>query len=309
MKESLFAVIAVLLVLAAAAYLVYAAVSLPEYIPPDTSEQAVSEVTDVSDKTQIRADGVTVYMLDVGQGDCLVALTPSGRCILVDCGTYASYGTIKGFLDGKGITSVDIAVFTHPHADHIGCADLIIENCRVDTVYMPDCASTTATFMRLLDALENSPETEVIAACAGVTAELDGAVISILSPFEGVEYDEMNEYSVVFKLSYGESSMLFTGDAERINENEMLASGTDLSADILKVGHHGSSSSSSAAFLRAVSPGYALISCGADNSYGHPHTAVLGRLADAGAAVYRTDINGTITAFLGADGVSVKPSR
>jgi beta-lactamase superfamily II metal-dependent hydrolase len=186
-------------------------------------------------------------------------------------------------------------VGTHPHEDHIGGLDAVISQFEIGKIYMPELTATTQTFEDVITAFTNK-DMSISAPTAGTQFNLGEAVCTILGPL-GSEGDDANTYSIVLKVEYGNNSFLLTGDAETVNESAMIAAGEDLSADVLKVGHHGSSSSSSQAFMDAVNPTYAIISVGpAPNEYGHPTSATLDRLYSNGIQVFRTDLQGTIIA-------------
>jgi competence protein ComEC len=192
-----------------------------------------------------------------------------------------------------GINKFDIVIGTHPHEDHIGGMDAVINKFDIGTIYMPKVSNDTRTFEDVLLAIQNKGLT-INTPLPGTFFTLGGDVkCAILAP-NSSSYDELNSYSIVLKVSFDGKSFLFTGDAEADSEQEMLAKGYDLKADVLKVGHHGSTSSTSAAFLKAVSPKYAVICVGKDNPYGHPHQGTLNELNAAGVETYRTDLNGTI---------------
>jgi competence protein ComEC len=238
------------------------------------------------------ANNLIVHYLDVGQGDSEI-LQCGGQTMLIDAGTNDSTSTLIKDIKDLGITLFDIIVATHPHEDHIGGMDAVINQFDIGTVYMPDVTTNTATFNDVLKALQKKNLTPVHPA-SGTVFSLGNAQCTMLAP-NGVAYQDMNNYSIVIRVVFGSNSFLFTGDAETQSETEMLAKGYNLQADVLKVGHHGSDSSSSPAFLAAVDPKYAVIEVGAGNDYGHPHAVTLQKLAAAGVHVYRTDLNGTIT--------------
>lgn len=233
---------------------------------------------------------IAVHFVDVGQGDCAVVETPDGN-ILIDAGTKQSEAAIKRYIDDLGITKFAYAIFTHPHADHIGSAAALVEAYPMDCIVMPNAASTSKTFEALITAIEQS-DARIVEGKAGKQLTLGALTIDLLAPCR--DYDDLNNMSVVALLTYGDGTFLFTGDAEAVSEADMLENGVP-ACDILKVGHHGSSTSSSEEFIAAVSPQIAVISVGEGNSYGHPHASTLERLAEHGVQVLRTDISGSIT--------------
>lgn len=235
---------------------------------------------------------LTVSYIDVGQGDAALVQC-DGHNMLVDAGTNASTERLLSYLDGIGATSYDLVVGTHPHEDHIGGLDKVVEQFDVANVWMPRVQADTRTFEDVLLAIK-AKGLRITSPAPRDTFELGGATVTALAPI-GSSYAETNDYSIVLRIDYGGTSFLFTGDAEETSENEMLAAGAHLKADVLKVGHHGSRSSTTDMFLDTTDPGYAVISCGADNSYGHPHAETLQKLDAKGIRILRTDKLGTIT--------------
>ena len=248
---------------------------------------------------------VQFHFIDVGQGDAALIRTEKGD-ILIDAGTNSSEEELKAYLDSMGVTDIEYAVFTHPHEDHIGGADMVLNTYNVKNVVLPDATSTSKTFERMMDAIE-AEKCEVIEAAPDKTFKVGELTCTILAPIS-TSYTETNNYSVVIRADYGETSVLFTGDAEVDAEEEMLErylfKGL-LDCDLLKVGHHGSDTSSSQAFLDAVTPVYAVISCGEGNSYGHPIQAILARYEAMKAEIYRTDLEGSIV-FTSTGGEPIK---
>jgi competence protein ComEC len=224
--------------------------------------------------------------------------------MLIDAGTNASTTTLLNDIRSLGITRFDVVIATHPHEDHVGGLDAVINQFDVGTIYMPKVAATTKTFTDVLTVIKNKGLT-VTTPISGTTFSFGPAQCTILAP-NGQSHTETNDYSIVVKLAYGTTSFLFTGDAQVESEKEMLAKGYDLKSDVLKVGHHGSTSSTSAEFLKAVAPWWAVISVGTGNDYGHPHKVTLDKLAGVGVKVYRTDLNGTVTIV--SDGSSLLAS-
>ena len=277
----------------------------------ESAGEASSDAT-VSEALPAAADpeGVLIlWAIDVGQGDGLLLRMPTGEHVLVDSGVNTDKNAVPDFLREKGVEEeIEYAVFTHPHADHIGAAAEVVRGFRVKNVYMPDVAHTSKTYLDLLDALEADESVSVRRAVAGESFSIGEVTFDILSPIED-KYSDLNLYSAVLRVTYREKRFLLMGDAEQPNETALLASGESLRADLLKVGHHGSSTSSSADFLRAVRPDCALISCGEGNSYGHPEQVVLDRLEAIGAAVYRTDRDGTIRAVCDGKTIEITTER
>ncbi len=254
------------------------------------------------------ADGVcTVHVIDVGQGDSTLLRAGRDHFVLIDTGPDSAEENLRAYLDELGIKKLDYLVLSHPHEDHIGGADMVLENYDVDNVLMPDVTSNTMTFSSLLDAIEDSSaNVEVVS--AGYTFSSGELNMTVLSPIGG-SYDDGNEWSIVLKAVFGNVSMLFTGDAEESNEYELLNKyGRDvLHSDFLKVAHHGSSTSSRGEFIAAVAPKIAAISCGAGNTYGHPDAVTLDTLEKHGVQVYRTDEIGNIV--FSCDGETITSIR
>lgn len=240
-----------------------------------------------------------VYFLDVGQGDCELIRLKSGQTVLIDAGTGETSARLTDYIKNLGVTRVDLLIATHPHEDHIGGMAQVVRSFPVGKVYMPKIADsqvpTTSVYEKLLTAIQDKGLTVSQASGGDEIYSAGDETMRVFAP-NSSKYSGLNSYSVVVKLTCGQKSFLFTGDAEADSEKEMLKKGYDLKSDVLKCGHHGSSTSTSAAFLKAVGPGAAVISCGVDNDYGHPDAAVVARLEKAGVAIYRTDRQGTILA-------------
>lgn len=212
--------------------------------------------------------------------------------MLIDAGNNADSITVVNYIKQQGISKLNYVIGTHPHEDHIGGMDVVINTFNIGTVYMPKVTNTTATFKDVITAITNKG-LKITTPVPGSTFKLGYAVCTILAPNSG-SYEDLNNYSIVLKVVYGSNKFLFEGDAEGISENEVLAKGFDISADVIKIGHHGSSSSSTQAYLNKVKPKYAVISVGKGNDYGHPAASTMERLQSMGITVYRTDETGTI---------------
>lgn len=257
-----------------------------------------------SRETDVINDAVAVVnFIDVGQGDCELISLANGTDILIDAGNYSNRSEICSFLKTNNVDAIDLLVLTHPHTDHIGSASEIIKNFSVERIVMTDEESNSASYEYLLDAIIGY-DIPVDKAQPNAEYSFGDCKLTILAPL--AENNDLNECSIVCRLECGEVSFLFTGDSGNDSEQEMLQSGRILTSTVLKVGHHGSSTSSTKDFLAAVQPEFAVISCGSNNSYGHPHDNTLKRLDDVGAKVYRTDINGTVT--VSTDGKNIHVS-
>lgn len=245
-------------------------------------------------QTPVSGETVSFHFIDVGQGDATLIMTSAG-CVLIDAGTNASESQLKAYLDSMKVTELAYAVFTHPHEDHIGGADMVLANYKVKKVILPEATATTKVYERMMDGIENSGA-ELIVPEPDYTFKVGEVSFRVLAP-QGTGYKDINNYSIVLRADYGETSVLFTGDAEDVSEAEMLnAYGTTgaLDVDLLKVGHHGSDSSTTEDFLRAVSPKWAVISLGSGNTYGHPKAVTLEKLNEYRVTYYRTDECGSI---------------
>lgn len=246
-----------------------------------------------------------VNFIDVGQADSIFIRFPQGKTMLIDAGNNNDDETIINYINLMGENEIDVVVTTHPHEDHIGAMDDIIENFNINRFYMPKVTTNTKTFKDMLTSLE-SKGIKITVARGGMEIPIDDyANVQILAP-NSDRYESLNDYSAVIKISFSETSFLFMGDAEEKSEEELLSKGYDLRADVLKVGHHGSSTSSTDEFLYAVSPKYAIISVGKDNEYGHPHEGTLKRLTAHNAAIYTTADNGTIRVISDGKNITIK---
>lgn len=261
------------------------------------------ENTDIDVTSAVQGE-MLVHYIDVGQGDSIFINLPNGENMLIDTGE-AEYGEkVESYIKNCGVEKIDYMVLTHPHSDHMGAASHIIRCFETGKLFMPDKISTSPAFERLLDAIEEK-NCLPIAAEAGVNIlSQNGLDIKIISP-SGNDYEEVNDYSAVIKIVYKNNSFLFMGDAERKAENKILENNYDVRADVIKIGHHGSSTSSSKKFMWAVAPKLAVISLGKDNSYGHPHKEVKKLLKDLKIPYLRTDEEGDIVIKSDGENITV----
>lgn len=250
-------------------------------------------------------DDLKIYFLDVGQGDSVLIQVPGNHNILIDAGNNGDDDYIYSYLKQLGIETLDYVIGTHPHEDHIGSIDMVINNFNVKQIIMPNVTKDTKTFSDVIKAMVDKGllNTNVK---VGDEFDLGEAKFTILAPNSN-DYSDVNDHSIVIKLEYDKNSFIFTGDAETVSEHEMVASGMDLSADLLKVANHGSGTSTTAQFLKKVSPTYAVISVGEGNKYGHPDDITINRLVIHGVDVYRTDKLGTIVVT--SDGNTIEVDR
>lgn len=240
-------------------------------------------------------EDLTVSFIDVGQGDC-VFISSGGETMLIDCGEASESATVINYLDRMGVDRIDYVVGTHPHSDHMGGMADIIYEFSVGEVIIPHLADedipTTRYFEDFLDACSDKGLYIDEAQCGRVIT-LGDAEAKFIAPVSD-DYSGANNYSIGILLTHGNNDFLFTGDAEAEAEFEMLESGALEHVRVYKAGHHGSDTSSSEEFIRVISPDYAVIMCGAGNSYGHPHDRIVERLAEYTRNIYRTDLCGTV---------------
>ena len=250
--------------------------------------------TNVKQTINESSSNLKIYFVDVGQADCIL-INDNNEYGLIDAGNNEDGEKIVKYFKDLGITKFKYVFGTHAHEDHIGGMDNIIENFQIEHFYMPDTITTTRTFEEVLDALEEKN-------IAFETPEEDENLTFSDTVFKvlhvGKDKRDLNDTSIVLKLTYKNTSYLFMGDATSSVEKAILDK--DIKSDVLKVGHHGSQYSSTISFLKKVSPKYAIIEVGKNNSYNHPKEVTLKKLEDLGTKIYRTDEDGTI--ILTSDG-------
>lgn len=278
-----------------------------DFAVPGSDVPAVTPTEDVAGKLQI-------HYIDVGQADSILIVAPTGETMLIDAGASKDKDVraAKGadylihYLKSHGVTKLDYLMLTHPHTDHIASADEVIAAYagKIGTILLSDDESSGWSTVAM--AMQKAGETYDICSC-GETYRLGDCTFKILGPVDSSVFDDSNRnnYSIVCRLTYGDTAFMFTGDAETVTESAIVKKfkASELACDVLKVGHHGSTTSSSASFLNAVDADLAIICVGSENEYGHPKDKILERLTDKGYQILRTDEEGTIV--LVSDGTSV----
>lgn len=235
--------------------------------------------------------GTKVCFIDVAQGDSSLIIT-GDQAILIDGGRNADEENVTDFIREQGVSSIDLIIATHPHEDHIGGLDAVMDNFDVAQILMPDVPYNTQTFEDVITSADVN-NTEIIYPEDNNFFEFDsGLTLTVLMPSEDFESSDTNDDSIVCRVVIGETSVFYTGDMEEALEAELMSQ--VLQSDILKVGHHGSDTSSTEEFLDRVNPSIAIISCGFGNKYGHPHTDVINRLTERGVEIRQTQYEGDI---------------
>ena len=259
------------------------------------------EETESINEPTIAAGELEVHFIDVGNADAILLLC-DGEAMLVDAGENNQGDEVVDYLQNQGVSDLEYAVGTHPHSDHIGGLDTVLYSVPTETVLMPAKEHTTETYTDVLDAIDSTGVTLDIPK-VGDHFQLGSAQITVLSPDR--EWEDLNDNSIVLLVENGEDSFILTGDAGIDPERVMLDAGLVSEADVLKIGHPGSSTASSYRWLSAILPDYCIITCSADNKHEHPHDEVLSRLNDLakvkGTITYRSDLNGTIIAYSTGD--------
>ena len=269
--------------------------------PSMASEQSTKDVEISSTKDEYTVEKLgkepvkgelEVHFLDVGQADCTLVKC-DGYTMLIDTGLDDQGTKIQNYLQKQGIDRLDYLVLTHSDADHIGSADVVMTKFDIGTIFMSNFEKETKTYKNLLKMIEEN-QIHYLSPAVGNVYTLGSASFRILAPNR--DYDTPNDTSIALLITHGENTFLFTGDAEKDAEEDMLNNGLSLAADVFHAGHHGSKTSNTQEFIDAVMPRYAVISCGVDNSYGLPDAEVLNRFREKEMMVYRTDEQGTIVA-------------
>ncbi len=268
----------------------------------ESFQNEISSPIDSTDTSIVETDDtlLTVRYIDVGQGDSSFITFPDGTCMLIDAGVESNALAILSVIVKLGYDRIDYVVITHPHTDHIGGMKRILETFEIGKIYMPNVTSNTDMFYQMLDAIEKKDLIISEAIAGRIIKETDDIKVQIVAPI-AVDEENLNNSSAVVHIRYGSKAFLFMGDAEFEEEDRITA---DIKCDVVKVGHHGSYGSSGNYLVSKADADIAVISCGVDNDYGHPHQAAINRWIKGGVSkFYRTDLQGTIT--ISTDGKSI----
>lgn len=257
-------------------------------------------INENKNKVTVPMDGLYVHYIDVGQGDCEL-ICCDGEYMLIDAGVPDAGDTVVEYLKNHSIDKLTYLVCTHPHADHCGGLDAVVESIEVETVFTSPYIGENKSYEYFENAVY-AAGLDFTVPELGEVFYLGEAKFRFLGPLE--DYENVNDDSLVMRLEYGDTSFLFTGDMTSNAEHDLLDEGLKVDCDVLKVGHHGSSGSSCYQFLYEASPTIGVISCAVGNDYGHPHKETISRLSDAEVTVYRTDLDGTVIIF--SDGMHVE---
>lgn len=283
--------------------LVVATLAITDYFGIFTYEKLIS-VFGLNNGVVVDGD-LSVHFINVGQGDCSLIIS-NGETALIDAGEAENADTVVSYLNSQGIKRLDYVIVSHPHSDHMGGISIVLESFEIGKVIVPkvseEMTPTTKTYKVFLQTVQNEG-LKLTPARVGDVYNLGEASLEVLAP--NSEYKDLNNYSVVALLTHGENKFLFTGDAESESEKEMLKKGLLTGVDVLKVGHHGSNTSSKKKFLEVVRPDYAVIMCG-DNSYNHPHKETIDNLLEYTDNIYRTDQQGTIVFISDGENLNVR---
>lgn len=270
-----------------------------DFINDINNSASVSNVVNNKEKIEVSGN-LKVYFIDVGQADCIY-INQGDYNMLIDAGNNEDGEKLVNYFKSLNIEEFNYVVATHPHEDHIGGMDDIINNFKIDEFYMPDKLSTSKTFEDVLDALSNN-SLNYYAPQKGESFNLGDAKFKVI--YSGDDTNDINDSSIILKMTYGSNSFLFTGDATSNVEKIIL--NEDIESYVLKVAHHGSDYSSTDEFLDKVSPGYAVISVGENNSYNHPSSSTLDKLNKRNIKLYRTDLNGTIIFTSNGENINIE---
>jgi len=272
----------------------------------ENNEVINNQVIENQEKDLVK-NSIAIHFIDVGQADSIL-IKSSEEAMLIDAGNNDDADLIKNYLKNQNIKELKYVIGTHPHEDHIGSLDTVITNFDIKNIIMPRKATTTKTFEDVITAIENK-NLSITAPKLGDKYSIGDAKFTILSPVKDDYGDNLNNYSVSILLEHGENKFVFTGDAEKEVEEDILGAKINIDADLMKMGHHGSTTSNTEEFLDKISPQIAIITCGVDNSYGHPHREILDTLNKRNVEIYRTDLQGDIIVTSDGKTIEVKTGK
>lgn len=262
------------------------------------------DINPSAENNEYVSENTRIHFIDVGQGDCTL-VESNGEYMLIDAGETGNEEKISNYLENMNITSLRYVIATHPHSDHIGSLAYIISNFDVDDIIMPKVSASTPTYKNFAKAVQQK-NIKAIEPVVGDNYSFGDCSFTIIAPYT---YDKknMNNNSVCIKLVHGNDKVILTGDSEKAVEKKILKGNIDIDCDLYKAAHHGSSTSNSYNFVKAMSPQYAVISCGKNNDYGHPHIETVETFDKLGVTVYRTDESGDLV--FESTGNGIKPKK
>ena len=273
---------------------------------PVAQEQQAEQEPEIEAPAEPELGDMTATFIDVGQGDSTLVELPDGKVMLVDAGEASASQNVLDALEAAGVDEIDYLVATHPHADHIGGMEAVLDTYDVDEVWMPDAPDTTETYEGFLDAVD-AEGCSVEEAVAGeeIVGEDAGYTVDVLAPSDDVDSEDMNDYSAIVKVTYGDTALLFTGDASA----QEIVDANPGHVDVLKAAHHGSETGTNAEVMTETTPEFVVMSYAEGNSYGHPDQSALDAVSAAGATAYSTAANGNVTATSDGEQVSVETEK
>lgn len=267
---------------------------------PNNNEKPVDSNENTNEQKMMR-----VHYIDVGQGDAIFIELPNSQTMLIDAGESSKGQIVINYIKSLGFSKIDYLLGTHPHTDHIGGLAQVINAFNIGKVYMPKAVSTSKTYENLLNTIA-AKNLKINTAKAGINVIQESNITADIIAPNNDSYSSLNNYSIVLKIKYKDKSFLFNGDAETLSENEIK---TDVSADVIKIGHHGSDTSSGQSFVNKVKAKYAIVSVGSSNRYDHPIQSILDRWQNSGTKIYRTDLSGTIIVTTNGTSIDIKTAR
>lgn len=273
---------------------------------PQQEQQVGEPVAEDESVTEPELTDMTATFIDVGQGDSALVELPDGKVMLIDAGEASASQSVLDALEEAGVDEIDYLVATHPHADHIGGMEAVLGAYDVGEVWMPDAPDTTETYEGFLDAVdaEGCPVEEVVAG-EEIVGEDAGYTVDVLAPSDDVDSEDMNDYSAIVKVTYGDTALLFTGDASA----QEIVDANPGHVDVLKAAHHGSETGTNTEVMTETTPEFVVMSYAEGNSYGHPDQSALDAVSAAGATAYSTAANGNVTAVSDGEDVTVTTER